>query len=121
MTNYNTLLPYTHRAIEDWGCCVSDDFKSFARKWRNYLKRVCNANGWDLVDFSANHYECSWFIKNGDKYIYCSFSDVRYFSNEWYKLILYRTAQNDRDYRGGSNNYTDLHHLESSLSNMFAR
>ena len=120
-TNYYTLTPYIHKGIEDWGGYTSDDFKSFARKWRNYMRRVCNANGWELVQFNTGHYYCSWFVKNGSKFVYCSFSDVRHFSTSWYKTILYRTAESDHDYTGSSNWYTDLYTLEENLRKMFKR
>jgi len=115
MTNYKTLTPYKNRGIEDWGGIISDDFKSFARKWQNFLKRMCVNNGWELCNFNRGHYYCSWFIKNGDKYVYCSFGDVRHFSKDWYRLILHRVAKNERDYTGGSNWYTGLEHLEKAI------
>jgi hypothetical protein len=80
---------------------------------------MCVNNGWELVNFNTGHYYCSWFIKNGDKYVYCSFSDVRYFSTSWYKLILYRVAKNERDYTGGSNWYTELENLEGAITRRF--
>lgn len=119
MTNYYTLTPYKKSGIEDWGGVISDDFKSFSRKWRNFLKRMCKDNNWELVKFNTGHYYCSWFIKNGDKYVYCSFSDVRYFSKSWYQSILHRVAKSDTDYTGGANWYTDLPNLESSIQKRF--
>lgn len=121
MTNYYTLTPYIHRGIEDDGAYPSPDFKSFARKWRNFANRMAKNNGWELVNFNTGHYYCSWFMKKNDKFIYCSFSDVRHFSSSWYKNILYRTAKHDRDYTGGSNCYSSLQNLESNLARMFER
>ena len=121
MTNYYTLTPYKNRTIEDCGGYVSEDFKKFARKWQNFLKRMCKNNGWELVNFNTGHYYCSWFIRNGRKYIYCSFSDVRHFSTSWYNSILYRTAQYDKDYTGGSNWYSDLQNLEKNIAKLFER
>ena len=121
MTNYNTLTPFKSRGIEDYGAYVSPEFKSFSRKWRNFLTRMCNANGWELKNFNSGHYYCSWFIKKEGKFIYCSFSDVRHFSKSWYQSILYRTAKHEKDYTGGSNWYSDLPSLENNLIKMFAR
>ena len=96
------------------GCYTGDDYKSFQTKYINYLKTVCKANKWQLVNVRKNHYCFSAFIKGGteNKYVYLSISDVRYFSNEWYKHILIRTAKNEVDYRGGFNQYTTLESLE---------
>lgn len=117
-----TLNTYKSSGIEDWGGVISDEFKDFARLYKNMLKRMCKRNGWQLVNFNRGHYYCSWFIKKDeDKFIYMSFSDVRHFAREWYKIILYRTAKHERDYTGGSNWYTDLENMERDLQRMFAR
>ena len=121
MTNYYTLTPYRNHSIEDWGGVISDDFKSFARKWRNFVKRMCKENNWELCWFNVGHYYCSWMVKDGEKIVYCSFGDVRYFSKEWHTSILYRTAKHERDYTGGSNWYSDLMNLEMNIRKMFAR
>ena len=115
------LQKWQINGIEDWGGVVSDDFKQFSRDFKSFLNRVCKANGWELVKYSPNHYDCSWFIRKEDKYAYCSFSDVRYFSSSWYKNILYRTASSPMDYHGGSNSYSSMNELGNSLKRLFAR
>ena len=102
------------------GCYTGDDYKSFQTKYINYLKSICNANHWRLVNVCKNHYCFSAFIKGGteNKCIYLSISDVRYFSNEWYDHILIRTAKNEQDYYGGFNNYTTLEYLECKIAEM---
>ena len=117
-----TLNSYKTKGIEDYGGCISPDFKNFSRLYRNYLKRMCGKNNWTIVNFTVGHYYCSWFIKDeNDRHIYMSFSDVRHFSKSWYNIILYRTAQNASDYRGGTNWYTDMNNMEKNLKQMFAR
>ena len=118
MVNCYALNPWKHNGIEDMGGYISEDFKKFARTYRNYLKRVCKAHNWELVNFSVGHYYCSWFIKEGEKYVYCSFSDVRHFDKGWFNSILYRTAKSDHDYTGGSNWYTDLQNYERHIAKM---
>ena len=119
--NVATLRPYMYGGIEDWGGVTSPSYKTFEKKYRNYLKKVCKNHGWELVKFSPNHYCFSCFIKKDDKYVYMSVSDVRYFSKEWYNNILVRTAKSDHDYTGGSNNYTDLDGLEKNVKRLFER
>ena len=121
MIQYKTLTPYKNRGIEDWGGVISKDFKSFARKWRNFLTRICDEHDWELVNFNTGHYYCSWFFKNGHKFIYCSFSDVRHFSKSWFESILYRTAKHFKDYTGGTNCYTSLENLEANIAKLFER
>lgn len=118
MENYNTLKAFINKGIEDWGCVVSDDYKSFQTKYKNFIKKVCQANGYELVNFSPNHYEFSCFIKGNDKYVYMSISDVRHFKNEWYNRILVRYAKNESDYHGEFNQYVSLTNLEAKLVKM---
>ena len=118
MESYNTLKPYLNKQIEDWGGYTSPDYKTFQTKYRNFLKKICKANGYELVRFNPNHYEFSCFIQGNGKYVYISISDVRYFSKEWFNNILIRTAQNEKDYHGGPNNYTSLPNLENKVKAM---
>lgn len=115
-----TLNSYKATGIEDWGAYQSDDFKNFSRLYKNMLKKMCKANGWELVNFNTGHYYCSWFVKNSEwKFVYCSFSDVRHFTKDWYRNILHRVAKNEKDYTGGSNWYTELENLEGAITRRF--
>lgn len=104
------------------GPYTGEDYKLFETKYINYLRSLCKINDWELVKVSKNHYEFIAFIKNlENRYIYFSISDVRFFGNEWYNQILYRTAKHDKDYTGGGNCYTTLPMLPFALTNMFNR
>lgn len=101
------------------GPYTGEDYKTFERKYINYLKSVCKEQGWEFVKANKNHYEFSAFIKFENKYIYLSISDVRFFNNEWYNHILFRTAKSEKDYTGGQNLYTTLPLLKLALLNLF--
>lgn len=103
------------------GCYTGDDYKQFQTEYINYLRSLCKQNGWELVNVGRNHYEFTAFIKRDSRYVYFSISDVRYWQNEWYKHILIRTANNDKDYTGGNNNYTSLPNLQSAIGNLLSR
>ena len=95
------------------GCYTGDDYKSFQTKYINFLRSICKQNHWQLVNVGRNHYCFSAFIKSADnKCVYISISDVRFFTNEWYSIILIRTAKNEQDYHGGFNHRTTLKELE---------
>ncbi len=103
------------------GVYTGKDYLSFQTKYINSLKTVCRSNNWELVSVLRNHYCFSCFIRNNqNKLIYLSISDVRYFTNYWYNRILIRTAKHEKDYTGGSNNYTSLTELEDSVGRLFA-
>ena len=90
------------------GCYTGEDYLTFQRKYINYLRATCKQCGWELVNIGKNHYCFSAFVKGNDKYVYISIFDVRYNKNAWYDRILVRTAQHDKDYTGGQNQYTTL-------------
>lgn len=103
------------------GCYTGEDYKQFQTKYVNYLRSLCKQNGWELVNVGRNHYEFTAFIKRDSRYVYFSISDVRYWQNEWYKHILIRTANNEKDYTGGYNNYTSLPSLQIAVGNLLLR
>lgn len=114
MADINTLKKYIGYEFSS-GCYTGEDYKSFQNKYINYLRNMCNSNNWRLVNIGRNHYCFSAFIVSSqNKYVYISISDVRYFSNDWYRHILIRTAKNETDYHGGFNNYTTLENLETT-------
>lgn len=121
MAKLNELQKYIDYEFSS-GCYTGEDYKTFQTKYINYLKSLCNANNWRLVNVCKNHYCFSAFIKGGteNKYVYLSISDVRYFSNDWHKHILIRTAKNKTDYRGGFNNYTTLEQLEGKITELLS-
>ena len=102
------------------GSYTDEDYKQFQNKYINYLRALCRQNGWELVNVGRNHYEFSAFFKNNEnRFIYFSISDVRFWQNEWYSHILYRTAKHEKDYTGGHNCYTNLPALQNTIKNTF--
>ena len=118
MATLNDLKKYLDYEFSS-GCYTGEDYKSFQRKYINYLKSIAKENGWKLVNVGKNHYEFSAFFKFENKYVYLSISDVRFWQNAWYNDILIRTASSDRDYRGGYNYYTTLPTLNYGIKNLF--
>lgn len=115
MATIKEMRKYLNRSIEDYGGITSPDYETFQRKYKNCIKTIASEIGGELVNFSPNHYEFSCFVKRNDKFVYISISDVRYWKNEWYNHILIRTAQHEKDYHGGSNDYTNLDNLRDKI------
>ena len=117
-----TFRKWNNKRIEDWGCVMSDDAKSFYRAFKNYLKRTFpNA---EFVGFKPNHYDTSGFIIQDGKCIYISHSlnrggNIRFNDSSCMTGVLYRTAKNTTDYHGGSNHFSSIDNLEHSLKSMF--
>ena len=120
MATLNDLKKYLNYEFST-GCYTGEDYKTFERKYINYLKSIAKENGWELVNVGKNHYEFSAFFKCKDKYVYFSISDVRFWQNDWYNNILIRTAKSSKDYRGGNNYRTTLPTLDYGIKNLFER
>lgn len=75
------------------GCYTGEDYKSFERKYINYLKALCKERGWEFVWGHKNHYNFTACFSYCGKYAYFSISDVRFWKNEWYYHILYRSMK----------------------------
>lgn len=117
------LKEYNGHRFEDWGCHCSNDYKSFVRKFKAYLKRNLPSDC-ELIGFKPNHYDHSGFIKHGDEYIYVSWSWDRYSPVDIdvegaHKGVLCRFAKNDKDFRGETNQFTSLRKLPDYLVDMF--
>lgn len=116
------IKTWNGKTIEDCGCVCSDEFKSFTRQFKNALKRTfpdC-----EIIGFKPNHYDFSGFLKKGNKYIYISYNEPReqildMARSDCANGILYRTAKNEKDYRGGANNFCSFFELKNAVNHMF--
>lgn len=117
---------WNKKPVEDWGAYMSDEAKSFFRAFKSYLKR--NLPECDLIGFKPNHYDTFGFIQKGDKFIYVSYNlrdnypTMADFSrSDCLGGVLYRTAKHQKDYTGGSNHFTSINNLVSSINELFER
>lgn len=55
------------------GCYTGEDYKSFERKYINYLKSICKENGWELVNVGKSHYQFSAFLRTVATMCICQF------------------------------------------------
>lgn len=103
------------------GAYTGEDYKQFQNKYINYLRSLCKKEGWELVNVGRNHYCFCAFIKNREKYLFISISDVRYFPSDWYEHILMRTAKSEKDYRGGCNSFIHIDNFVFRAKVLFER
>ena len=104
-----------------WGDYTHANFfkKYFIPIARKEFKALANRLG-ATITFSPNYFEWSAFFCKGGKYIYVHVGDVRYnIGGSWYDNVLFRTAANEKDYSGGSNQYCGYEELERELSYLF--
>lgn len=121
ITEEEVEIPSTLKGFFYWefssGCTTGSDFKEFARLFKNYVLKNKPEES-RIVGFSIGHYFVSGFLEKNGKYAYFSISDVRYFPTDWYQRILIRTATHEKDYTGGSNQYTTLENFREAVKQL---
>jgi hypothetical protein len=119
---YEEEIPTTLEAFKSWefssGSTTGSDFKVFSRLYKKWVTRNL-PDGAKLDTFSSGHYDLYSFIEKDGKYVYFSISDVRYFPGGWYENILIRTAKSNKDYTGGSNDYTTMSRFRDNVARLF--
>lgn len=100
---------------------TGEDYKSFQRSYKRLLKEVADDAGYELYQFSGNHYEFSAVLRQKDTgaFAYISIPDVRFWRGEWHTNILYRQMKHARDWTGGPNNYASLDRLSEELKTLY--
>lgn len=114
------LKEYDGYVFEDRGSQCSDDFKSFARKFKGFLKRnlpsCCK-----IVDHHCGHYDLGGFVERDGKYAYYHWSWDRFSpvnvseGHNFRTAVLYRTAENEKDFRGGHNQFCSLEQFPGKI------
>lgn len=107
------------QGIEKWNgyqfessCSLTPEFDEFRHDIKKHLKKMLDKNLELIMPFGTLHFAFSGFIKNKltGKFVYFSCDDVRG-GNGWHDNLLIRTAKHDKDYTGGSNDWTTLENL----------
>ena len=121
------IRKWNGRQLEDDGSVVSKEFHSFQVAFFNAMRKIAHGIGGELLKPSYGHYDMSGFIKRGDKYVYFSYSNVGNRTcvslkgtnlNGPRRPLYFRTAANDRDYRGGYNNFTSFEECEELIDKL---
>ena len=98
---------YNNRELQDDGYRVSEEYKKFQKDLYNDLKKLAKEKGYEITKKTYGHYFESFFFRNGDKYVYVHHGDLNrtYIDFDHNCFFLVRTAKDDNDYRGGTNDY----------------
>lgn len=94
-------------------------FKSLSNSIKAEIDAQVYQEGCELITFTRGYFGISGFISNADRtrFVYFSVPDVRDMS-VWYKHILVREAESEKDYRGGINNYTSLDNFGTAVNKL---
>ncbi len=118
---------YNRKMMEDWGAQMSKDAIEFYRAFKSYLEREFpNAT---LTGFKPNHYSFSGFITENGKtvYIYHSLTRHGYLCKADFSAkgcvtggVLYRIAEDTKDYHGGMNHFSSIYELADNVRLMIS-
>jgi cell filamentation protein len=90
------------------------------RVWLDLMLKKEIGKDFEIKNYNVGHFYLSMFLehKNTGKFIYLSSDDVRFSVNGWYNCLLIRTAENEKDYKGGSNNFISFRGLKEKANNL---
>lgn len=116
---------YNGKVLEDAGAYKSAEFVQFARDMKSTIREICKEVGAELVKFSVGHYDVSGFAVKDGKYVYFRYSEPRHLSIDLSRAdpmngILIRTAEHEKDYRGGMNNFCNIYTFGGILGHLVA-
>lgn len=104
------------------GTTSGKDYLAFQRSAKADLKKQAESAGYILHFFNKGHYWFSAVLRDEitENFIYLSIPDVRG-NNEWYKNVLYRTMQHDKDWSGGTNQFCTWPKIADALKRIKLR
>lgn len=119
------LRKYQGRTIQDDGAYKSQEFIRFARDFRSTVKDIASEIGGEICNFHIGHYDVSGFIQRSGKYVYFSYSEPRHMAVNLLAEdprfgILIRTANNEKDYTGGYNNFCNILNMKGVAEKLLA-
>ena len=115
------------RRLEDWGSVVSKEFSQFQNAFKREVERLAQESGAKLVSYRKGHYDMSGFIEKDGIYVYFSYgaldrTKVQLTSSsrtDFISPLLMRTAKNEKDYHGGTNNHVHFSELANTMEWLF--
>lgn len=119
------LNKYQGKALEDWGSEMSPEAKQFTKDLKRRLSLNAKNRNMEVVNFKEGHYYISGFIKKNDKYVYFTYNfprhgmEINLYDNGCWGGFLVRTAENEKDYNGGHNNFCNILQIFDTAERLF--
>lgn len=123
MATSTFIKKWNNRLLQDDGSYVSKEYNTFQNAFKREMNNIAENIGATLVSFSKGHYDVSGFIERNGKYVYFSYDSSLCGDRATPKLkdgyaMFCRTAKNEKDYRGGYNNFTSFENCESVIDRL---
>lgn len=121
MTNMENFLK-AYKDMEFISTCgKSSQYVECARDFKRVLTKIFGAEY--NIELKIGHFDFYGFISKDNKYCYFSVGDLRtdILGRNTFDRILYRSAKDNKDYTGGSNNYCSCEEFENCVKRMLER
>lgn len=107
------------RPLQDDGSTVSKAYRGFQRAFKNALADMAADLGARLAWFDSGHYDESAMFERGGKFVYLNHTNnVFRRSVPSFDSTLVRTAQHEKDYRGGTNMFVRWPYLTNEIDRL---
>lgn len=123
MATSTFIKKWNGKHLQDDGSRVSKEYNTFQNAFKREMTQIAQNIGATLVRFSKGHYDVSGFIERNGKYVYFDY-DTSLCGGRATPLLregramFCRTAANEKDYRGGNNNFTSFEDCESVIDRL---
>ena len=120
----NLYKKYNGKTLADDLYVVSREYRNFQNAFVRMAKNIAANINAEVVKIIKGYYDGSMFFKRGDKYVYVHYGNsvnrthIDFDNNTWSSFIYCRTAKNDRDYTGGTNNFVSLNELADKIDEL---
>lgn len=120
----NLYKKYNGKTLADGISVVSREYNNFQNAFNRMAKDIAANINAEVVKTLKSHYDGSMFFKRGDRYVYVHYGNstdrthIDLDNSGWNGFLYCRTAKNDRDYIGGTNNFVTLNELADKIDEL---
>ncbi len=120
----NLYKKYNGKTLDDAGAYVSKEYANFQNAFIRMMKDVASAIGAEIVKKGKGHYDGFLFLKRGEKYVYVDFgtsinrTHIDFDSTGCMNFLYCRTAESEKDFHGGTNNFVSLKQLPETIDRL---
>lgn len=124
MAKQDFISRWHGRRLEDWGCTVSKEFKTFQQAFQREVKRMAAEVGATPVNASNGHYDMRGFVERDGLYVYYSYSNLDRtlvdLKGERGLVFMMRSASGPKDYSGDANNHVAFTEFTETMERLLA-
>ena len=114
------IRKWDNSIIEDMGGVCSPSYKAYHKALMAEIGKIASDINGNLVKRNCGHYFSSCFIKHNGKYVYISYDSLirtRVCITSGASFLI-RSAKDENDYTGGSNNYCSLSEISNYVEKL---